>query len=69
MLTKIRLDYAGRNAIYSQEAHDLYYDGPEFDPDADYSWDELENSPHTTAIILSLMIQLYTLTLCLISTV
>ena len=40
MLTKIRLDYAGRNAIYCQEAHDLYY-GPEFDPDADYSWDEL----------------------------
>ena len=24
MLTKIRLDYAGRNAIYSQEAHDLF---------------------------------------------
>ncbi|RJU82931.1 MAG: hypothetical protein DWB99_03475 [Candidatus Poseidoniales archaeon] len=46
MLTKIRLDYAGRNAIYSQEAHDLYY-GPQFDPDADYSWDELEElSPY-----------------------
>jgi len=35
MLTKIRLDYAGRNAIYSQEADDLYY-GPEYDPSADW---------------------------------
>ena len=35
MLTKIRLDYAGRNAIYSQEANDLYY-GPEYDPSADW---------------------------------
>jgi hypothetical protein len=38
ILTKIRLDYAGRNAIYSEEAIDLYY-GPEYDPD--YSWVEL----------------------------
>ena len=46
MLTKIRLDYAGRNAIYSQEANDLYY-APEYDRDADYSWDELEKlSPY-----------------------
>ena len=35
ILTKIRLDYAGRNAIYSQEANDLYY-GPEYDPSADW---------------------------------